>query len=180
MKDIPQRRSRGEKRSLQLTARACFSSPLSYPSLSLYDSAQSVSHKTISFSNQFASENNCNNYTGSGQSTTDLNSEWASMNLIAPGANFTYSHTFVYGYLCSGRDINPQNENMSNNTAAQGWSYQSLLTTPQTNSFPQIYRIDGCTDPEMIWGPNSHAVGTVFSGFQQSEIDMETNCKDPH
>jgi hypothetical protein len=161
----------------------CFSSPLSYPNLGLYDSAQSVSNKTISHTNLYYGEDNCNNYSGSGQTTTDLNAEWASMNLIAPGANFTYSHTFVYGYLCSGRDINPQNEDISNNTAAQGWSYQSLLTTssqqPQ-NGFPTIYRIDGCTDPEMIWGPNSHAVGTVFTGFQQSESDMKTYCTVPH
>src|SRR5215472_3521525 len=160
----------------------CFSSSHLYPSLALYDSAGSVSHKTISFSNQFASENNCNNYSGSGQATTDLNSEWASMNLIAPGANFTYSHTFVYGYLCSGPDYDSSNENIPNNTAAQGWSYQSLLTTPQTNSFPQVYRIDQCTDPEMIWGPFAIAVGTngPQHGFQQSESDMKTYCTVPH
>ena len=161
----------------------CFSSSHLYPSLALYDSAGSVSHKTISFSNQFASENNCNNYSGSGQATTDLNSEWASMNLIAPGANFTYSHTFVYGYLCSGPDYDSSNENISNNTAAQGWSYQSLLTTSsqQLNSFPQVYRIDQCTDPEMIWGPNAIAVGTGGNdGYDQSKGDMITNCRSPH
>ncbi len=162
----------------------CFSSPLPYPNLALYDAGQSVSHKTISMHNQFSNENNCNNYSGSGMATTDLNSEWASMSLIAPGANFTYSHTFVYGYLCSGRDLNPENEDISNNTAAQGWSYQSLLTTsslPPQNGFPTIYRIDGCTDPEMIWGPNAIAVGTGGNhGFQQSESDMMTNCKVPH
>ena len=106
------------------------------------------------------------------------------MSLIAAGANFTYSHTFVYGYLCHGRDLNPQNEDISNNSAAQGWSYQSLLTTSsgQQNSFPQIYRIDGCTDPEMIWGPNAIAIGTnpQKSGFYQSEHDMMNNCLNPH
>ena len=158
----------------------CFSSPLPYPNLGLYDAGMSLSQKTIGTGNQYSTENNCNNYSGSGIATTDLNSEWASMSLIASGANFTYSHTYVYGYLCSGRDLNPQNEDISNNTAAQGWSYQSLLTTPQTNSFPTIYRINGCTDPEMIWGQNAIAVGTPNSGFAQSESDMMNNCKIAH
>jgi hypothetical protein len=142
----------------------------------------SVSRHTISPHNPHVNENNCNNYWDDGTGTTDLDPEWGSMNLIAPGANFNYPHTFVYGYLCSGPAFDGSGNLLSNNSSAQGWSYQNLLTTAsgQSSSFPQIYRIDGCGGSEMIWVSGATAVGTSHSGFTQSETDMITNCQNPH
>jgi hypothetical protein len=161
----------------------CFNPSNPYLRTALYDAGQSVSRHTIGPSNPYISENNCNNYQHNGQSTTDLNSEWASMDLIAPGANYSYPKTFVFGYLCSGPVLDGNGNDLSNNTGAQGWSYQSLLTTssqfPQLG-FPEIYRIDGCSGPEMIWGQGSVAVGTPNSGYVQSKGDMITNCRNSH
>jgi hypothetical protein len=161
----------------------CFSPPNPYPHSTLYAAAQSVSRHTIGPHNPYIAENNCNNYQNNGQTTTDLNAEWASMNLIAPGANFNYPHTFAFGYLCSGPVLDPLNNNTSNNSAAQGWSYQSLLavSSSQNGGFPVIYRVDRCSGPEMIWGPNAIAVGTGGNdGYDQSKGDMITNCRSPH
>jgi hypothetical protein len=153
-----------------------------YQHIAQYDAAQSVSRHTISSHNPNIIENNCNNYQNNGQTTDLLNSEWGSMNLIAVGANFGYSHTFVFGYLCSGPAFDGSGNLLSNNSSAQGWSYQSLLTTSslQQNSFPAIYRIDSCAGSEMIWASGSSAVGTTQSGFHQSENDMMGQCKVPH
>ncbi len=137
---------------------------------------------TIGPTNAYSSENNCNNYTNNGTYTPDLDPVWAGMSLVGSGANYTYSQTYVFGFLCYGRNFDSNGNDTSNNSAGQGWAYLSLLSTPQANSFPTVYRVNGCSDPEMIWGPSATAVGTspLMSGFAASEGVMIDNCKNFH
>jgi hypothetical protein len=151
------------------------------PGAEMYVAAKSISHATIS--DTPVNGNNCNNYTGMFYSTGPHDGDWAQMSLIT-GGTYNYPNTFVYGFLCSGPDTDGNGYLVSNDSAAQGWSYLSLLTTPisQNNGFPSIYRVDGCTDPEMIWGPMAVAEGTPGpqSGYDRSEQDMDLNCRNFH
>jgi hypothetical protein len=110
-----------------------------------------------------------------------------------PNGNVNYPNTWVSAYVCSGPTLTPQTVtlpgtsgyyNLSNNSAAQGWSYVSLVQSSilSQGGKPNIYRIDYCADPEMIWADGSVAEGTVgpMSGFQASEQDMITNCRVVH
>jgi hypothetical protein len=141
-----------------------------------YDTARAVAMHTIGMNNLNRANANCNNFKQTGVSTTPIDPAWTDMSLV-PAPYHQYPQTFVYGFLCSGRDLNPNGEDISNSSAAQGWSYLSTISpSPSQGTLPAIYRVDMCTDPEMIWGRGSMAVGTPNSGFVESESKMESFC----
>jgi hypothetical protein len=156
----------------------CFGDNKTYPTGGLYDTARGVTMHTIGNFQQ--PQANCNNWKGTGVSTSGaIDDAWKDMSLV-PAPYHQYPQTFVYGFLCSGRDTDPNDPNVdiSNSSAAQGWSYLSTLSVSshQFSGFPQIYRVNGCADPEMIWKPTSTVVGSTRSGYGESEFEMQTNC----
>jgi hypothetical protein len=149
----------------------CFGGGRKYPAGDgNYATARAVAMHTIDLNA------NCNNWKGSGVDTTAIDPDWLDMSLV-PAPFHQYPQTFVYGFLCSGPNYNENLDDTSNSSAAQGWSYLSTLSVSsgQPNAFPQIYRVDGCADPEMIWAHGSTAVGGT-SGYATSEGAMENNC----
>lgn len=161
----------------------CNSPYNSYEDILAYQTAQAVSHDTIG--PPASQANNCNNYNGTGTSTSPYDSTWANMSLVTgttANGNMSYPNTFVYAYLCTGPHLITQDGssrfiNLSNDSAAQGWSYLNLVSTGQT----KIYGVDYCQDPEMIWVNGAVALGTGGqTAFARSEDDMAQNCKIPH
>lgn len=154
---------------------------------SQYDAAKSLSHSTIGHANSYIGENNCNNYLNDTTiHTTDLDPIWAGMSLVSAGSgvaggNYNYPKTFMYSFLCHGPDL-VGTTTYSNSSAAQGWAYANIVSTASLqngNGKPSIYRVDACTDPEMIWGPNALAEGTgtpFHTGFAESRDMMLNNC----
>jgi hypothetical protein len=154
----------------------CFGDGKTYQTGGLYDTARGVTMHTIGIDNPYRPQANCNNWKQQPNVHTDnLDSDWTDMSLV-PAPYHQYPQTFVYGFLCSGRDT-VSGEDTSNSSAAQGWSYLSTLSVSnhQNNGFPQIYRVDQCTDPEMIWGSQATVVGGT-TGYATSEIAMQNNC----
>lgn len=164
-----------------------------YENTQTYQTAQAVSHDTIGYPS--SSANNCNNYTGTGTSTSAYDLTWADMSLVTgttAHGNASYPNTFVYAYLCTGPHLIDQDPlvdgssgyiNLSNDSAAQGWSYLNLVSTStgQLGGVPQIYGVDYCADPEMIWVTGAVALGTGgVAAFTRSEQDMANNCQNPH
>jgi hypothetical protein len=148
-----------------------------------------VSQHTIGHPSSLA--NNCNNYNGTGTSTSPNDLIWEDMSLVTgttAHGNVSYPNTFVYGYLCTGPHLTTEDDpsrfiNLSNDSAAQGWSYLNLLSTStgQPGGIPAIYGVDYCQDPEMIWVTGAVALGTGGqAAFAQSEQDMANNCQNPH
>jgi hypothetical protein len=159
----------------------CFGGNIIYPpGDGNYGTAQAVALHTIGVNNPNRAHGNCNNWTTSGVDTTVIDPVWLDMSLV-PAPFHQYPQTFVYGFLCSGPNHDENGYETSNSSAAQGWSYLSTLqvSSGQPNGFPVIYRVDGCSDPEMIWASGSRAVGGT-TGYATSELAMENNCRTPH
>jgi hypothetical protein len=140
---------------------------------------------TVGINNPALGHANCNNWKGSGLDTHGggIDDAWMDMSLVPPPYGH-YPQTFLYGFLCEGPKFMVDDQgirrDISNSSAAQGWSYLSTLSVSsgQPNAFPQIYRVDQCADPEMIWGAGSQAVGTGgLTGYQASEQAMQNNCR---
>lgn len=155
----------------------CFTdSPENYPMGGLYVTARAVAMHTIDLNA------NCNDWQGTHTFTTGADDNaWLDMSLV-PVPYGHYPQTFMYGFLCHGRDT-VNGEDYSNSSAAQGWSYLSHVSPSSAQgTLPAIYRVDGCGDPEMIWKPTSTAVGTQGPqhGYEASRDAMEFNCNTLH
>jgi len=108
---------------------------------------------------------NCNNYTGSRQSTTSFDQNWSDMSIVSSGASYSYPQTSLYAFLCA-------TGQSQNNSAAQGQLfYQNFTSSSQALNY-SVYRVDGCGGSESIWD------GTTANGsaFTVSANDMMNAC----
>jgi hypothetical protein len=128
------------------------------------DAAKGVAGYTITGAN-------CNNWTGSGQSTTATqNQDWGGMSVVSAGASYSYPATRLYAFLCATSSTGQQN-----NSAAQGQLfYQNFTSVVQTLDY-DVYRVDSCMGDEMIWFGTLPGVNNQ-SAFNVSAQDMIDGC----
>lgn len=112
---------------------------------------------------------NCNNYTGSGASTTSYDQNWHIMSVASAGASYSYPNTSLYAFLCA-------TGQSQNNSAAQGQLFYTNFTSASQTLNYNVFRVNGCGGDEEIWdGMTSN--GT--SAFTDSANALIKGCVKP-
>jgi hypothetical protein len=117
---------------------------------------------------------NCNNWTGTGQSTTATqNKDWGGMSVVSAGASYSYPATRLYAFLCATSSTGQQN-----NSAAQGQLFYQNFTSALHPLDYDVYRVDSCMGDEEIWFGTLPGVDNE-SAFTVSAQDMINGCVSP-